>query len=71
MLKLSNERVVLIPTYKSSADPFILYFIQYMYDLQLGFTFGNDNDTPKAIEGVLKRMGHLLINRDYTKNPIL
>jgi len=27
MLKLTNERVVLIPTYKSSADPFILYFI--------------------------------------------
>lgn len=27
MLKLSNDRVVLIPMYKSSADPFILHFI--------------------------------------------
>jgi len=42
-----------------------------MYDLQLGFTFGSGKDTPQAIEGVLKRIGHLLINRNYSKNPIL
>ena len=62
---------MLVPTYKSSADPFILYFIEYIYDLELGFTFGSREDTPKAVEGLLKRMGHLLVERNDAKAPVL
>jgi len=58
-------RVVLVPTYKSYADPLILHFINFNQDVEPGFTFGNFEDSPKIhfIDMLLRRIGCLLIKR--------
>ena len=67
-----KTRVVLVPMYKSFADPLLMYYIQYLNDIELGFTFGNYEDSPKiqAISTILKNMGHLLIQRKQSKDNI-
>ncbi len=40
-------RVVFMPIYKSYADPVIMHYINYLEDIELGFTFGNYEDSPK------------------------
>lgn len=42
-----KARVIFVPIYKSYADPLILHYINYYNDLELGFTFGNYEDSPK------------------------
>lgn len=41
-----KTRIILFPVYKSYADPLILHFINYLKDFELGFTFGNYEDSP-------------------------
>jgi len=62
--------VVLLPIYRSFTDPLILHFIHYLHDLELGFTFGNYEDSPKimSIEAMLKRIGCFLIKRKEQQN---
>lgn len=52
--------------YKSYADPLILHYITYHNNLELGFTFGNYEDSPKIgfVENLLKKLGTVLIRRD-------
>jgi len=59
-------RIVFMPVYKSYSDPLILHFLHYYYDMELGFTFGNYEDSPKIgwIDRLLKRIGTFLIRRD-------
>lgn len=59
-------RIVFLPIYKSYSDPLILHYINYYHDLELGFTFGNYEDSPKIgfVERLLKRIGAILIRRD-------
>ena len=56
--------------FKSFTDILIMHFVNYQADLQLGFTFGNYEDSPKIafVERLLKRIGCLLIKR---KEPLL
>lgn len=52
--------------YKSYSDPLIIHYIQYFQDMELGFTFGNYEDSPKIgfVDRLLKRIGTILIRRD-------
>ena len=54
-----------MPIYKSYADPLVLHFINYFSDLELGFTFGNYEDSPKIgfVDRLLKRIGTFLMRR--------
>ena len=42
----SNKKVVLVPIYKSFADPFILNFVHSHFKFEVPFLFGNHEDTP-------------------------
>ena len=42
-----DNRVVLVPLYKSFGDFFVMQFINYKYGIEPGFTFGNFEDTPR------------------------
>jgi len=59
-------RIVFMPIYKSYTDPLIMHYINFFADLELGFTFGNFEDSPKIgfVDRLLKRIGTLLIRRD-------
>ena len=59
-------RVVFMPIYKSYGDPLIMHYINYFADIELGFTFGNYEDSPKIgfVDRLLKRIGTILIRRD-------
>jgi len=59
-------RVVFMPIYKSYSDPLVMHYINYFSDLELGFTFGNYEDSPKIgfVDRLLKRIGTILIRRD-------
>lgn len=61
-----KTRIVFMPIYKSYSDPLIMHYIQYHQDLELGFTFGNYEDSPKIgfVDRLLKRIGTILIKRD-------
>lgn len=54
-----------MPLYKSYADPIVMHQVNFNSDMELGFTFGHYEDTPKVIlvEKILKSSGHLLIKR--------
>ena len=60
-----RTRVIFMPIFKSFADPIILFYINYFYNLELGYSFGSYEDTPKTrfFEGISKRIGHFLIKR--------
>ena len=61
-----KTRIVYLPIYKSYADVLILHYIQHFYDMELGFTFGNYEDSPKIgfVDRLLKRIGTVLIKRN-------
>ena len=50
-----------MPIYKSYGDPLIMHYIQYFNDMELGFTFGNYEDSPKIgfVDRLLKRIGNI------------
>jgi len=57
----NNQRVVLMPLFKSFADFFILSYIHYTQSLPQGFTFGSYEDTPriKVFDMWLKSCGYI------------
>jgi len=61
-----KNRVILMPIYKSYADAFILHCVNYMNDIEHGFTFSNYEDTPRLnFNGPLIRsVGAILIRRN-------
>ena len=61
-----KARVVYMPIYKSYSDPLIMHYIQYWQNMELGFTFGNYEDSPKIgfVDRLLKRIGTILIRRN-------
>lgn len=70
MKTLTNDnrkvRIVYMPIYKSYSDPLIMHYIQYWQNMELGFTFGNYEDSPKIgfVDRLLKRIGTILIRRN-------
>ena len=67
-----KTRIVLLPLFKSYADALIMHYLSYLKDLELGFTFGNDEDTPNSyvIQGILKRVGYILQRRSVDKREL-
>jgi hypothetical protein len=60
-----KTKIILMPMFKSFADPCVLFYITYLMNLELGFQFGNYEDSPKIhfVESLLKRTGTFLIKR--------
>ena len=61
-----KAKIIFIPVYKSYLDPIIMHYIHHLQDIELGFTFGNYEDSPKIrfVDGFLKTTGTFLIRRD-------
>ena len=61
-----KAKIVFVPVYKSYLDPMIMHYIHFLYDLELGFTFGNYEDSPKMalFDMLLRRIGTFLIRRN-------
>jgi len=60
-----NERVILMPQYKSFADFFILAYTLAVHNIELPFTVGNKEDTPRIplIDKLLKGSGYIFARR--------
>ena len=60
-----NERVVLLPQYKSFADLFILLYTFAAHNIELPLTVGNMEDTPRVrfIDMLLKGVGYIHARR--------
>lgn len=60
-----NERVVLLPQYKSFADLFILLYTFSVHGIDLPMTVGNMEDTPRVrfIDMLLKGIGYIHAKR--------
>lgn len=65
-----KTRVIFLPIFKSYTDAIIMHYLTFINDLELGFTFGNDEDIPSSyvIEGILKRIGYILQKRNVSKS---
>jgi glycerol-3-phosphate O-acyltransferase len=60
-----KTRIIFLPVFKSYADPLLIFYLNYLTDLEMGFTFGNYEDSPKIgfVERLLRRIGCFLIKR--------
>lgn len=60
-----NERVVLLPQYRSFADLFIMLYTLSKHNIQLPYSVGNKEDTPRVtfIDVLLKRIGYIHARR--------
>ena len=65
-----KSKIVFMPVFKSYADPFALHYINYISDMEFGFTFGYYEDTPKVklVERVLSRLGYFLLRKNNNQN---
>jgi hypothetical protein len=68
-----KTKIVFMPVFKSYADPFALHYINYISDLEFGFTFAYYNDTPKVklVEMLLSRLGYFLLRKNNNHNQHL
>lgn len=46
MKSSKKNRIIFMPQYKSYGDPLLLHFANYKHDLEMGFSFGNYEDSP-------------------------
>jgi hypothetical protein len=53
----------MMPMFKSYSDIFILHYVNYISDIEMGFNFGYYNDSPKIkmIERLSKRIGYFMM----------
>jgi hypothetical protein len=58
-----SNRIVFMPVFKSFSDPILIHYLNFMFDLELGFSFGTLEDSPKInfIDKLLKKVGCFLI----------
>lgn len=62
-----NNRVVLMPLYKSFGDFFINQYVNHKFGIEGGFTFGNFEDTPRfrgIKNGWLNKSGYIFARRN-------
>jgi len=54
-----KTKIVFMPMFKSFSDLFILHYANYISDIEMGFSFGYHNDSPKVkmIERLARRVG--------------
>jgi hypothetical protein len=55
-----KTKIVFMPMFKSYSDLFILHYANYISDIEMGFSFGYYNDSPKIkmIERLTRRVGY-------------
>jgi hypothetical protein len=55
-----KTKIVFMPMFKSYSDLFILHYANYISDIEMGFSFGYYNDSPKIkmIERLVRRVGY-------------
>ena len=60
-----NEKVILLPQYKSYGDLFILLYTFAVHDIEIPMTVGNMEDTPRVrfIDMLLKGVGYINAKR--------
>jgi len=58
-----KTKVVLMPMFKSYSDLFILHYANWISDIEMGFSFGYYNDSPKVkmIERLARRVGYFML----------
>jgi len=54
--------VILMPTYKSYVDQFVLLYTLFNNQIQIPFTLGNFEDTPHIgiVDKILSKIGYVL-----------
>ena len=54
-----------MPQYKSFTDLFILFYMLSVYGIEIPFTVGNQEDTPRitVVDAALKRIGYINARR--------
>lgn len=62
---MDGKRVVIMPIYKSFADFFIHTYIFHNYNLDIPFTYGHREDTPrtKFFDNWLQKTGYIFSTR--------
>ena len=66
-----NNRVILMPLYKSFGDFFINQYVNYKFGLESGFTFGNLEDTPRfrgIKNGWIFKSGYIFARRNQDQS---
>ena len=65
-----KTRVVFLPMYKSFTDPLVMFFVTYFCNLELGFSFYNNEDYPdvKFAEYLYKKTGLIMTKREDLQN---
>lgn len=60
-----GDHVILMPTFKSFVDQFILFYTLFNNKIQIPFTLGNLEDTPRVsfIDKILTKIGYVLTKR--------
>ena len=60
----------MMPIYKTFSDSFVQMFINYTFDLDMPFMFGNMEDTPriKFYDYWLSRAGYIFSRRSQSQN---
>ena len=60
-----KSRIVLVPMYKSFADALVLFYINYFYDLDMGFLFGMREDIPtlRWVDRLSRRIGLIIMSQ--------
>lgn len=60
-----GERVVLMPYYKSFTDLFVILYALYVNEIEIPFTFGNFEDTPRVrfIDSIVRGCGFVFTKR--------
>ena len=61
-----KNRVIFLPLFKSFGDPILMHYINYIADMELGYSFGVQEDSPKInfIDQLLRKVGCFLIQRN-------
>ena len=68
MKKVSHDRknrIIMLPLFKSFGDPILMHYINYISELELGFSFGIQEDSPKInfVDQLLRKVGCFLVQR--------
>jgi hypothetical protein len=60
-----KNRIVFLPIFKSFGDPILMHYINYLSDLELGYCFGIEEDSPKInfIDSLLRNVGCFFMKR--------
>lgn len=61
----TNQKVIFVPLYKSFTDFFVQLFVMQSQKIEIGFTFGNFEDTPRIefYDRLIRSCGYITSRR--------